>query len=194
VKTEVPHFSKITLSTYKLYGVKTGYTAIWCFHSSIPMPTCFQGSHLELAVAVKLPAIQLLQFLQRQSYASFILMKTLFKIWYKCTVLKSGLRIVWLIFLVSHILQQSLACFLLQFLDIHKCLIPHRCDITAKGRVLDHVYKFKEMLLFYVNEGNSNFCEYFSSELWCTKLPFHGCLSIRIVSTMAHKGKVKMSQ
>lgn len=79
---------------------------------------------------------------------------------YKCTVLKCGLRIVRLIFLVSQILQQSLACFILQFLDIHKCLIPHRCDITAKGRLVAQTYKFKEMLLFYVNEGNSNFCEY----------------------------------
>lgn len=72
----------------------------------------------------------------------------------------------------------AISCFILQFLDIQKCLIPHRCDVKAKGMVLDHVYKFKEMLLYYVNEGNSNFCEYLSSELWCTKLPFHGCLSI----------------
>jgi len=108
--------------------------------------------------------------------------------------MKSGLRIVRLIFLVSQILQQSPACFILQFLDIHKCLIPHRCDITAKVMVLAHVYKLTEMLLFYANEGNSHFCEYLSSELWCATLPFHGCLSIWIVSTLAHKGEVKMSQ
>jgi hypothetical protein len=92
--------------------------------------------------------------------------------------MKSGLRIVRLIFLVSQILQQSPACIILQFLDIHKCLISHRCDITAKVMALAHVYKLKEMLLFYANEGNSHFCEYLSSELWCATLPFHGCLSI----------------
>lgn len=66
-------------------------------------------------------------------------------------------------------------------------------DVISQQRG-GYVYKFKEIFLFYVNEGNSNFCEYLSSELWCTKLPFHGCLSIQIVSTLAHKGKVKMSQ
>jgi hypothetical protein len=39
--------------------------------------------------------------------------------------------------------------------------------------VLAHVYQFKEeILLFFETEGNSNFCEYLSCELWCTKLAY----------------------